>query len=334
MKAALNLDLRKFWAILDRRKLVIVATLVIISLVVTGAVWASKNVTIIADGKSVNVSTIHSDPLDVLAQVKVELGPKDEYRLSTAKVMDGCVITVYRAIPVQIMFKDKTEVVISGKPTVGELAASLGYGPGKGRTALDPATKVTPMMQVQIVALSEQTVTRKVPMPPPVVREPDPNLERGLEEVVDEGEAGMKEATVKLRLEDGAEVGADAVAEKVLTPPKPQVVKVGTRDIIQTSRGTVRFREVHVMEATAYLPTDGGGHGITASGLQARHGVVAVDPRVIPLGTRVFVPGYGLALAADTGGAIIGNRIDLCIEEHDAAWRYGRRTVKVYVLAD
>jgi 3D (Asp-Asp-Asp) domain-containing protein len=334
MKGALRVDLRKFWASLDRRKVVFIATLVIISLVVTGAVWSSKNVTVIADGKSVSVSTIHSDPLEVLAQVNIALGSKDEYRLSTAKVTDGSVLTVYRAIPVQIMFKDKTEVVISGKPTVGELATSLGYGPGKGRTALDPATKVTPMMQVRIIALTEQTVTRKVTVPPPVVRQPDPNLERGLEELADEGESGMTEATVKLRLEDGAEVGADTVSEKVLTPPKPQIVKVGTRETLQTSRGTMRFREVHMMEATAYLPTDGGGHGITASGLQARHGIVAVDPRVIPLGTRVYVPGYGLALAADTGGAIIGNRIDLCIEDHDAAWHYGRRMVKVYVLAD
>jgi 3D (Asp-Asp-Asp) domain-containing protein len=61
---------------------------------------------------------------------------------------------------------------------------------------------------------------------------------------------------------------------------------------------------------------------------------VAVDPDVIPLGTRLYIPGYGLALAADTGGDIVGNRIDLCMEAHSDAWSFGRRMVKVYILAD
>ena len=61
---------------------------------------------------------------------------------------------------------------------------------------------------------------------------------------------------------------------------------------------------------------------------------MAVDPNVIPLGTRVYVPGYGLALAADTGSAIIGDRIDLCMENRDEALDFGRRDVKVYVIDD
>ena len=87
------------------------------------------------------------------------------------------------------------------------------------------------------------------------------------------------------------------------------------------------------MEATAYLPTDGGGDGITATGVQAHHGIVAVDPNVIPLGTRLYIPGYGEAVAADTGGDIIGNRIDVVLEDYSSAIQFGRRTVEVYVLS-
>ncbi len=319
---------------LDKGRTILVVALVVTSLVVTGAVWASNSVTIVADGKSITVRTIHDNPEDVLHQAGIYLNVNDEFRLSTAKVADGSVISVYRAVPVEVFFKDSSRVVITGKPTVGEMAASLGYGPGKGRTDPAEATAITPMMKVKIAQLTEKVVTRKVPISPPVVRQPDGTLERGFEEVADEGQDGLKEATVKLRLEDGAETASVTVAEKVLVPPKPQVVSVGTREIVQTSRGTVRFRQAYYMEATAYLPTDGGGHGITASGLAARYGIVAVDPEVIPLGTRLYVPGYGLALAADTGGAIIGNRIDLCMEDASAAWRFGRQTVKVYVLAD
>ena len=101
---------------------------------------------------------------------------------------------------------------------------------------------------------------------------------------------------------------------------------------VQTSRGMQRYTAVYNMEATAYLPTDGGGDGITASGMVARRGVVAVDTDVIPLGTRLYIPGYGEAIAADTGGAIYGERIDLCMESYGEAMDFGRRDVTVYVL--
>ena len=67
-------------------------------------------------------------------------------------------------------------------------------------------------------------------------------------------------------------------------------------------------------------------------GIPARHGVVAVDPSIIPLGARVYIPGYGEAIAADTGGAIYGDRIDLCMETYGEAINFGRRYVTVYVL--
>jgi 3D (Asp-Asp-Asp) domain-containing protein len=91
------------------------------------------------------------------------------------------------------------------------------------------------------------------------------------------------------------------------------------------------------MVATAYYAFGSGGNdingnGITATGLRARKGIVAVDPRVIPLGTRVFIPGYGEALAADTGGWIKGYRIDLCFETLEEAFRFGRRKIRVYLV--
>jgi 3D (Asp-Asp-Asp) domain-containing protein/peptidoglycan hydrolase CwlO-like protein len=93
------------------------------------------------------------------------------------------------------------------------------------------------------------------------------------------------------------------------------------------------------MVATAYYAHGKGGNdingdGITAIGLRARKGIVAVDPRIIPLGTRLYIPGYGEALAADTGGWIKNNRIDLCFETLEECYRYGRRKIKVYLVED
>lgn len=94
-----------------------------------------------------------------------------------------------------------------------------------------------------------------------------------------------------------------------------------------------------VMKATAYDPgirgCDGCGPyptGLTATGIKAGRGIAAVDPRIIPLGTRLYIPGYGYALAADIGGAIKGDRIDLCYNTYYHAIDFGVKTVKVYIL--
>ncbi len=86
------------------------------------------------------------------------------------------------------------------------------------------------------------------------------------------------------------------------------------------------------MVATGYSPEEPGLSDATASGLKAQRGVVAVDPRVIPLGTRVHVEGYGYAIAGDTGSAIKGMRIDLCFDTLEECNAYGKRTVQVEIL--
>ena len=85
-------------------------------------------------------------------------------------------------------------------------------------------------------------------------------------------------------------------------------------------------------KVTAYTPYDAGCNGVTATGTAAKKGVIAVDPRVIPLGTKVYIPGYGVAVAADTGGAIKGNRVDVCYATKGEAFGWGVKNVPVYIL--
>ena len=86
------------------------------------------------------------------------------------------------------------------------------------------------------------------------------------------------------------------------------------------------------MKSTAYTPTDGGGSGRTALGNYAGKGHAAVDPDVIPLGSIVYIEGYGYATAEDTGGAIKGNIIDLYMNSTSEVYNWGRRPVKVTIL--
>ncbi|PIY17790.1 MAG: hypothetical protein COZ15_01890, partial [Elusimicrobia bacterium CG_4_10_14_3_um_filter_49_12_50_7] len=86
--------------------------------------------------------------------------------------------------------------------------------------------------------------------------------------------------------------------------------------------------------ATAYAPFHCGGSkdGRTHTGLPVGKGIVAVDPKVIPLGTRLYIPGYGYALAGDIGSAIKGNRIDLGVDDYREADAFEKKRIKVYVL--
>ena len=86
------------------------------------------------------------------------------------------------------------------------------------------------------------------------------------------------------------------------------------------------------MAATAYSAFDPGNGNRTATGTLVRHGVIAVDPSVIPLGTRVFIPGYGEAVAEDIGHAISGNRIDVAFDTHAEALMFGRQELEIFIM--
>ncbi|MCH8275512.1 MAG: 3D domain-containing protein [Armatimonadetes bacterium] len=132
----------------------------------------------------------------------------------------------------------------------------------------------------------------------------------------------------------GGEVLRTRVLWERRIEPVPAVIVVG-RPTRPVSRGSYTRMRVLEMEATAYCPNSCCGSGNpkrTAIGMRAGPGVVAVDPQVIPLRTVLFIEGYGLAVAGDTGGAIKGLRVDLGFATHAAALKFGRRKVRVHVL--
>jgi uncharacterized protein YabE (DUF348 family) len=315
--------------------LLIIAVLVT-SLVATGFVSAQRKVTIIADDATYEIKAKNSYVHECLAQAGISTEQNDVVNVGVnEKVKNGMIIEVYRGGPVRITADGKSIETTMAKATVGDAIQAAGIVlREQDKTVPGIATRFKPGMDIRVIRVVEKTETRQVPVIYSVERRADDTLEKGVTRVVQEGQDGEKSQTLKVRYEDGQEVSASVLTETIVTPPHQEIILVGTRDMVQTSRGAFGFIRVMTMEATAYLPTDGSPEGLTATGVPARHGIVAVDPRVIPLGTRVYVKGYGLALAADTGGAIKGDKIDLCIENADEAWAFGRRPVKVYILAD
>jgi len=149
-----------------------------------------------------------------------------------------------------------------------------------------------------------------------------------------EGVDGVVKKTFRVTYVDHKPVEKELLKEET-KDPQPTLFLMG-RGGMPSDRGSFTRKRVLDMSATAYDPSPRcngrGSHGRTRTGARATFGVVAVDPRVIPLGSIVFVEGYGLALACDTGSAIKGNRIDLCYDSGLVADNFGRKKVRVHVL--
>ena len=165
--------------------------------------------------------------------------------------------------------------------------------------------------------------------------------------VVQKGSDGMKKSVYQECFVDGKLVQRSLEEEIVFKDPVDEIIEVGTKErTVATSRGGFRFNNEMDMVATAYdLSYESCGknpgdpyYGITASGAKAQPGTVAVDPSVIPLGTKLYIastdgsPDYGFATALDTGSAIKGYRVDLFMEDNQDALTFGIRQVKVYIL--
>lgn len=178
------------------------------------------------------------------------------------------------------------------------------------------------------------TVTRK-----------DGDLLTGKEKVVQSGKAGQINKHYEVILENGVEISRELVKTETVKESQDRIVAVGTQPVPATSRSqsptnssnaSDRKGRTITVTSTAYTANCSGCSGITATGINLNTNrnmkVIAVDPRVIPLGSRVFVEGYGTAIAGDTGGAISGNKIDVHMPTKADAYKWGTRTVKITIL--
>jgi 3D (Asp-Asp-Asp) domain-containing protein len=174
---------------------------------------------------------------------------------------------------------------------------------------------------------------------PKTIHQLTPKLAPGRSKVLAAGSPGVLEARVRYAQRDGGPVRSSLLWATVVRAPKARVLAdgIGESSLAEfEAHGIAKMsyiaRSAMLMVATAYTAGSAGGGGMTAIGRPAGHGIVAVDPRVIPLGTRLYIPGYGVAVAGDTGGAIVGHRIDLGFDSLRDAMIFGRRDVTVYRL--
>ncbi len=178
--------------------------------------------------------------------------------------------------------------------------------------------------------LQEETET----LPKKTVYEDDPETEAGEEKVLAEGSDGKKTKIIKITYsKDGEEFKRETISVET-TPPTDKKILRGTKIIWKTytsSDGEIKYWKKIRVYATHYDSHCLGCDETTAIGLRAGKGVIAVDPKIIPLRSKVYIPGYGLAIAGDTGGAIKGNIIDLGFDDARTADWYAH-FVDIYLL--
>jgi 3D (Asp-Asp-Asp) domain-containing protein len=161
----------------------------------------------------------------------------------------------------------------------------------------------------------------------------DPEVEAGIETIVQEGKDGKKIVTTKITYYKGEEFDKDIVDTKVEKPVN-EIISKGTKIVwktLQTADGEIRYWKKMRVYATHYDSRCPGCNDWTAIGMKAGKGVIAVDPSVIKMRSQVYIPGYGKAIAGDTGGAIKGNIIDLGFDDaRTAGWR--AQYIDIYLL--
>ncbi len=235
---------------------------------------------------------------------------------------------------VTLLADGKVYQLQSSSATVRELLGELEIALGPlDRTSPSPDTRLVDRIVVHVTRVARRQEVEEVSVPSRLVVLADPQRPAGLTEMVSEGRGGRVRRLVTIWEKNGQETARSMSQEQVLVKAEDTVVMRGTYG--SPSRGG-NWRTALRMTATAYDPGPRScgryADGTTATGAKAEKGVVATDPRVIPMGTRLYIPGYGFAVAADRGSAIKGMRIDLCYNTYREAIQFGRRKVDVYVL--
>lgn len=216
----------------------------------------------------------------------------------------------------------------AGTLALGFALAGLTASSGSALAAITPA----------LLRPTHWSVQHRHALKPHTERVIDFALAPGKTKILRHGVPGLSETVVFYTRENGKI--RKRVVTRILRAPKTRVIakgvgaytalaQIATRELRKSVY--IAAREVD-MVATAYTAGCMGCTGYTKMGGRAGKGIVAVDPRVIPLGTRLYIPGYGFAVAADTGGAIIGHRIDLGFDSLTSALQFGRRAMIVYML--
>ena len=320
--------------------------------------------TVEADGAEQTVSAHYGDKVsDVIAEAGVVLDDNDAVNVDiNGELTDNTDLVVTRYHKVAVHDNGTTQIVDVPEGTVANVLPAANITLGEEDTLSVAETEpVTDGMEVTVnrVTYATQTVTEDIPFETEVIETAD--LYKGETQVQTAGVNGTKTAVKECKFVNGQLVESTDVAVLSETAPVAEVQLVGTKTkpaavtsvstasasaqtgatipgntIVDANGNVLNVARVITGECTVYT-----GGGITATGAPAAVGRVAVNPNVIPYGTKLYIASpdgsvvYGYAIASDTGGALMSGRVlvDLYYNTQGECINFGRRQMNVYILA-
>jgi uncharacterized protein YabE (DUF348 family) len=310
-----------------------------------------KTIIISVDGKEKEIVTYSGTLKKALSSSGIALDSKDKItpELNT-NLVNGEKVYIKKAVNITVEHDGIKDTIKTAENNISAMLLSE----KKMIIPLEDVDKINPSkdssiqanMNIVIVRVSSTVQQEKQAIDFATEVKTDNGMEKGQQRILQEGVTGEKLITTKVYLEDNKEINR-IVTEEVTREPQEKIVAQGTLGVLNiASRGDkVYYTDSIKVRATAYSagtactgksPGDAY-YGITASGTRARrvtngYSSIAVDPSVIPIGTRLYVEGYGYAIAEDTGGAIKGNTIDVYYDSDSEANSWGVKWVNVYIL--
>lgn len=344
----MDINLRKVKKFYKKYKPLAFLTVIAIFIFVTalGYHFTNKVITI-TDGEEQFVFSVRGKITvqQVLIKEDIYLKPEDEVFPSLSeKLKDGDNVTISRAIPVTVVADGYEYKFDTTTRNVNEVISDIGIeigeidivSPGKGENISEDSNII------KIVRVDEELVEEKQVIPYSTITRSNTNMDKGITKVVQKGNNGQKVVTEKVVYHDSLEFSRDIIHEEITKDSTNRVEEVGTNIFVATSRGQTKFVKAMYVTATGYCPCNictGSYDGSrTASGAPTRAYHTIATPKTFSFGTEFFIPYFskasnkGIFVVEDRGGAIKGNRIDVFFNTHNEALKFGRRTLKIYIL--
>lgn len=305
-------------------------------LIFTGTVSAysnkTKNVFLIYNGETTSYRTAAETTEEFLDELDIELDENDYINADqNDAITDDTRLEIRTAFPVVVYLDGVPRLIETSATNLDEFLKSIDSALGGISYIMEVGPMdgiLAPNMEIRLTSAITESYTKLEDIEYQTEYKDDPNMPAGIETIITPGVLGQVEVTMEESYVGDLKISSEEVSRKVISEPQTAVIARGT----MTSIDNLKFKKAINVVATAYTPYDPGCNGITATGTKAGPGVIAVDTDVISFGTRVYIPGYGIGVAEDTGGAIVGNRIDVCYNTVTEAYKWGVKNVTIYVL--
>lgn len=308
----------------------------------------ANNVYITIDGETKTFQTTEETLGDLLDQQGITLSKHDHLSHDQEqKLFNTLHVVIHKAFEVTIDDGGEKMKVWTTRSSVKDLLKKYDVSLPNKKDKIKPklSTELTDEDTITITRVKNKTTEVEEAVAFKTETKKDRSLAKGKRKIVTEGKEGKKVKKYKIIYENGKEVDRKLIDEKVIEEPVNKVVAIGTKEeqpnLVTVSNSNNKSQgqpngKVLRMRATAYTADCSGCSGITSTGMNLKANknakVIAVDPKIIPLGSKVWVEGYGYAVAADTGGSIRGHRIDVHVPTKADAHRFGIKTVKVVIV--